>query len=137
MKSRKRAFALLFALIVTSLGSTALAAGPPAVIQPPPIQAPKFFTKSRIISLSIGAAMMTADIFTTRQALKTPGAYEANPIGQSAAARYGLKFAGMGAGIGISYALHRTGHYKAARFVPLIIGIPSAAAAIHNAGIHK
>ena len=136
MKSNKITFTLIFAMILTSLTLTASPASP-AVIQVPPTQAPKFFTKARIISLSIGAAMMTADILTTRQALHAPGAHEANPMGQSPESRYALKFAGMGAGIGISYALHRSGHYKAARIVPMIIGLPSAAAAIHNAGIHK
>jgi hypothetical protein len=136
MKSSKFTYTLIIAIIGTLLTSTALAASP-AVIQVPPPPTPKFFTKARIISLSIGAAMMTADILTTRQALHVPGAHEANPMGQSAESRYALKFAGMGAGIGISYALHRSGHYKAARIVPMIIGLPSAVAAIHNAGIHK
>ena len=81
--------------------------------------------------------MMAADIITTQQALQVPGTREANPLGQSGGARYALKFAGFGAGIGISYALHRTGHYKAARIVPMIIGVPFLAAALHNASIRK
>ncbi len=138
MKSKKHAIALLFALIVTLFASNALAAGPAAMLQPPPAtQRPKFFTNQRIIMLSVGAAMMAADMITTERALQTPGAREANPLGQSEGARFALKFAGFGAGLGISYALHRTGHYKAARIVPMIIGVPSFAAAIHNATIRK
>ena len=81
--------------------------------------------------------MMAADLITTHQALKVPGAREANPLAQSEGARFALKFAGLGAGMGISYALRRSGHYKAAQFVPILIGIPSFAAAIHNSRIHR
>lgn len=134
MRTRKFAFALIFALSFST--SIARAAGSPVIVQSP-AQPSKFFTRTRIFTLSVGAAMMAADIITTHQALQVPGAREANPLGQSEGARYALKFAGFGAGVGISYALHRTGHYKAARWVPMIIGIPSFAAAIHNSGIHK
>lgn len=137
MRAKTFIIALLVAPMMFSFISIGLPAGPPVMTQPLPVHAPKFFSKTRIIALSFGAAMMTADVLSTREALKVPGAHEANPLGQSAGARYALKFAGMGAGIGISYALNRTGHYKAARVVPMIIGIPSVAAAIHNAGIHK
>jgi hypothetical protein len=134
MRTGKFAFALIFALSFST--SIARAAGSPVIVQSPSLP-PKFFTRTRIFTLSVGAAMMAADIITTHQALQVPGAREANPLGQSEGARYALKFAGFGAGVGISYALHRTGHYKAARWVPMIIGVPSFAAAIHNSGIHK
>ena len=96
---------------------------------------PQFFNKAEIVTLSFSAGLMAADIITTNQALHRPGAYEANPLGQSAASRYALKVAGCGAGLGISYAMYRTGHYKAARVVPLILGVPSGIAAIHNVGV--
>ena len=135
MRSNKYVITLFFILIAVSISSTALAA---ALVQPRKVHATnKFFTKKRIVALSIGAAMMTADVLSTQRALKVPGAREANPLGQSAGGRYALKLGGMAAGIGISYALHRSGHYKAARLVPIIIGIPSAAAAIHNSRIRK
>ncbi len=136
MRYKKSVFTLFFAMMVRFITSCALAAGPPAVVQPPP-RANKFFTRTRIIELSAGAAMMAADLMTTNQALKVPGTREANPMGQSAGSRYALKVAGFGVGMGLSYALNRTGHYKAARIVPIIIGLPSAAAAIHNSGIHR
>jgi hypothetical protein len=118
--------------------SNAMAGGAAPLLQAPPVaQRPKFFTNQRIILLSVGAAMMAADLITTERALNVPGAREANPLGQSEAARFSLKFAGFGAGLGISYALNRTGHYKAAHIVPSLIGVPSFAAAIHNATIHR
>jgi hypothetical protein len=113
-------------------------AGTPLMLQPPPApQRPKFFAHPRILMLSVSAAMMAADMMTTERALQVLGAREANPLGQSEGARFALKFAGFGARLGISYALQRTGHYKAARIVPAIIGVPSFAAAIHNATIHR
>src|SRR5690242_12732012 len=122
MRPKNYVTTLFFMLITVSVGSTTMAAVKSALIQSPPVHGTKFFTKKKIVTLSIGAAMMTADILTTRQALKVPGAREANPLGQSAGSRYALKVGGMAAGIGISYGLHRSGHYKAARWVPLIIG---------------
>ena len=47
-----------------------------------------------------------------------------------------MKTATVGAGIGIAYMLHKSGHHKAERLVPLFMGVPSAIAATHNAGIH-
>jgi hypothetical protein len=137
MKSKRHAIVLFFALIVTLFTSTDLAASPAPLIQPPQEQRPKFFTHQRIVLLSVGAAMMAADIITTQRALEVPGTHEMNPLGQSEAARYALKFAGVGAGTDISYALHHTGHYKAARIVTMFIGAPSLAAALHNTTIRK
>jgi len=42
-----------------------------------------------------------------------------------------------GAGLGIAYVMHRSGHYKAERVIPMIFGVPSGLAALHNSGIHR
>ena len=112
-----------------------LVASPAMVRQPPP--AHKFLDRFNIMMFGISGAMMAADIATTNRALQIPGIRQANPLMQSAASRYALRFAALGAGMGIAYAMHRTGHYKMERMVPLIFGVPSAAAAFHNAGIHR
>jgi hypothetical protein len=33
--------------------------------------------------------------------------------------------------------MHKTGHHKAERLIPLMFGVPSGIAAIHNFGIHN
>jgi hypothetical protein len=85
----------------------------------------------------VSVIMMAADLATTKRDLEAPGTREFNPLTQSPAARFSLKFAGFGAGLGISYILHRSGHHKAERIVPLLFGIPSGVAAAHNVGIHR
>lgn len=95
----------------------------------------RFFTKWQAISLSVGAAMMTADLVSTHEALQHPGAHEANPLMQNSAAAIGLKVGLFGASVGISYALHRAGHDRAARVLPIVFGMPSMAVAVHNFSI--
>jgi hypothetical protein len=146
MKSNKRTITLLLAMGLYLIPPSAMAADPGApapvivsafavVRQSPPVH--KFLDASNALMFGTSAAMMAADIATTNRALQVPGSHEANPLSQSAASRYALKFAAFGAGMGISYMLHKAGHHKAERIVPLILGVPSAAAAVHNAGIHQ
>jgi hypothetical protein len=149
MKSNKHATTLLLAMGLCLIPSSALAADPaaatpataaavatPAVVrQPAPVH--KFLDGRNVMMFGISAATMAADIATTNRALQVPGSREMNPLIQSPASRYALKFAAVGAGMGISYMMHKTGHHKAERIVPLILGVPSAAAAIRNAGIHR
>ena len=44
----------------------------------------------------------------------------------------GLKVGGEAAAILVSYGLHRTGHHRAERIVPMLLGGPSWIAAVHN-----
>jgi hypothetical protein len=108
----------------------------PAVIQPPPSTPHHFLDAQNIGLLSLNAIIMAADIATTRRALQVPGTYEANPLMKSQGAAIAMKAATVGAGMGIAYMLHKSGHHKAERIVPLFMGVPSAIAAAHNAGIH-
>ena len=108
-----------------------------AVVTRPPAPVHKFFDSTNVMMQGIGAALMAADIASTNRSLQVPGSREANPLMQSAASRYALKIAAFGAGMGVAYMMHKTGHHKAERIVPLIFGVPSGVAAAHNAGIHR
>ena len=79
----------------------------------------KFWSKENKIDFSIFAGQITVDAITTQQGLNN-GFREANPImrplvtrgvaGEAAASALGFGF-----GIGTTYLLHRTHHYKAER----------------------
>ena len=79
----------------------------------------KFWSKENRIDFSIFAGQITVDAITTQQGLNN-GFREANPVmrplvtrgvaGEAAASALGFGF-----GIGTTYLLHRTHHYKAER----------------------
>jgi hypothetical protein len=135
MATRERTVVL--AMVIGFISSVpALRAADPAVVQPPPVKSHRFFDKQNFAIFSLDAAIMAADFATTRRALQVPGAREANPLMRSQGGSIAMKVAGVGAGMGIAYILHKSGHHRAERLVPLIMGVPSGIAAIHNAGIH-
>ena len=107
----------------------------PAVIQSP-TQTHRFFDRQTVTLLTVNAIVMAADVVSTRRALQVPGTYEGNPLMRSQTTSIALKAASVGAGLGVAYMLHKSGHHKAERLVPALFGIPSAIAAAHNAGIH-
>jgi len=117
----------------------AAAAGAPAA--PAMLQRPTrvhhFMDKENVSLHSFNFAMMLADVATTQRALQVPGTRELNPLAKSPSGLVALKVAGFTAGLSLAYMLHQTGHHKAERFIPLVFGIPSGAAAAHNAGIHR
>ena len=113
-----------------------VAGADPAVVRSPaPVH--HFFDARNIASFTVNAIVMGTDIATTHQALQVPGAREANPLMKSQAAIIPVKVACVGAGLGLAYMLHRSGHHRAERIIPLFLGVPSALAAVHNAGIHQ
>jgi len=79
----------------------------------------KFWTRENKIDFSIFAGQITVDAITTQQGLNN-GFREANPVmrplvtrgvtGEAAASALGFGF-----GVGTTYLLHRTHHYKAER----------------------
>ena len=109
--------------------------------KPKPVQraAPvhKFLDAKNIGLQCANVLVMAADQASSRRALQVPGTSELNPLARSQGALLGLKVAGMGAGLGMAYVMHRTGHHKLERIVPVVFGAPSAVAAVHNAGIHR
>lgn len=145
MKSKKQVLALVLAMGFGLLPTTAAAAGPPAgaagganpmfVEKPAPEH--HFLDGKNVALQSLSILMMAADVASTNQALKVPGTHEVNPLAQSQTALISLKIAGAGAGLGISYMMHKTGHHKAERWIPVVFGVPSGIAAIHNFGIHN
>jgi Domain of unknown function (DUF5658) len=89
---------------------------------PAPPDAPnpqKFWSKENKVDFSIFAGQITVDAITTQQGLNN-GFREANPVmrplvtrgvaGEAAASALGFGF-----GVGTTYLLHRTHHYKAER----------------------
>lgn len=107
------------------------------LLLPLPLGAHDWADRTNFVLHAVSASLMTADLVTTEQALKKPGTYEVNPLGQTNAARIGLKVGAGIAGVGLSYALHRTGHHRAERAIPLVFGIPSGVCAVHNARVGK
>jgi hypothetical protein len=95
----------------------------------------KFWDAPNLISLALGGGFMALDMASTRQARSMPGAYEANPLMRNTGVAIGLKAGLFGASLGVSYALHRSGHHRAERIVPALFGVPSLAVSIHNFGV--
>ena len=122
-----------------SVISPSLVAGGASGLVEAPVPAPshKFFNRANLALFGISALIMVADVSTTRRALQTPGTRELNPLAQSPTQLDVLKFAGLGAGFGIAYMLHRQGHCKAERFVPVLVALPSAAAALRSATLGR
>lgn len=132
----RRSFVLVLAMGICLTPSSAMA-GPNPMLVESPVPAHRFFDAKNIGLQSINVLIMAADIASTKQALQVPGTHEMNPVSGSQGGMLALKFAGVGAGLGIAYMMHRSGHHKAERVIPLILGAPSALAAAHNAGIHR
>jgi|SRR5271165_276763 len=101
-----------------------------------PSQQPHFWTLENNVSVSLLAGLITADAITTQRGLNQ-GLREANPIMRpfvtrgpaGAAAGSAL---GFGAGVGLVYLLHRTGHYKAERVTMRMIVAGESAVVANN-----
>lgn len=135
MAWRKLAFLLIFVIGVFPSPWIARAAGDPAVIVAPPAATHRFLDRTNIALQAFNVAFMGADIASTYRALQVPGTREANPLMKSPASMIAMKAGAVGAGMMVAYMLHRSGHHKAERIFPVLFGIPSGAAAIHNFGI--
>ena len=115
---------------------SSLRGGANAMFVEPAAPAHHFFNAKNICLQSLSVIAMAADVASTQKALQVPGAREMNPLARSQGALISLKLGGVGAGLGIAYVMHRSGHHKAEKLVPLIFAVPSALAATHNFGIH-
>ena len=136
MTAKNRVLILFLAMGFGLIPSSAPAgANPMLVEQPAPVH--KFLDAKNFCVQSINMIMLAADVASTHQALQVPGATEMNPLAKSQGALIALKIAGVGAGFGIAYMMHKSGHHKAERLIPLFLGVPSGIAAVHNAGIHQ
>jgi len=136
MTAKNRASILFLAIGFWLIPSSAPAgANPMLVEQPAPVH--RFLDAKNFCVQSINMIMLAADVASTRRALQVPGTSEVNPLAKSQGALIALKVAGVGAGFGIAYMMHKSGHHKAERLIPLFLGVPSGIAAVHNAGIHQ
>jgi hypothetical protein len=137
MNCKHFAFILVLATALSLVPSSATAGAKPLIVEPPPNPSHRFFDAKNLGLMSVTALSFAADVISTDRALKIPGTRELNPLAQSQAALISLKFAGAGAGLGIAYMMHRSGHHRAERAIPIIFGLPSGIAAAHNFGIHR
>ena len=136
MTANKRALLPVLVIGFSLIPTSARGGANPMLIQPTaPVH--HFLDAKNICLQSLSIIALAADVASTHQALKVPGAREMNPLASSQGALISLKIAGAGAGLGIAYMMHRTGHYKAERVIPAIFGAPSALAAMHNFGIKR
>lgn len=136
MAPARRVFILILAIGLYLVPASGAAGAKPMVVEPsaPPH---RFFDAKNLGLQSISILGMAADVVSTHQALEVPGAREVNPLTHSQGDLIALKIVGVAAGVGIAYMMHRSGHHKAERAIPLVFGVPSMLAAAHNAGIHR
>ena len=73
-----------------------------------------------------------ADMYTTEAALRSPRLQELNPLGQSAAARVGLKTLGCVGVLAASKHLERHGHKRAGKVTKIVIIALWSGAAVNN-----
>lgn len=136
MAGPKRTFAAILSLALGTIPLSA-AGGANAMVVEPTAPAHRFLDAKNICLQSLNILAMAADVASTRRALEVPGTREMNPLARSQADLITLKIAGIGAGLGIAYMMHRSGHYKLERAIPVIFGVPSMVAAAHNSTIHR
>lgn len=93
---------------------------------------PRFWTPTQVVGILVNSAAMSADIYTTREALQRPGVFETNPLMKNPGVAIGIKAGEVGAAIGLSYLLYKGGHRKLARELPFFMAAPSGLAAWSN-----
>jgi hypothetical protein len=101
----------------------------------------RFFDSLNVALTGLESGALLADGITTQRAIaKYPLGHEADPIarvfvshgwpGQIAG---GILF--VSADVGLRYALHRHGHHRLERLLPLVLTVYGATGAIHNARV--
>ena len=89
----------------------------------------RFWDSKNVILFSVNATIQGMDYWSTERGLRRGAVVESNQFGQTRGARIALKSIGIGAPVGISYALHRKGLHRLERFAPIIFAVPSGIAA--------
>ncbi len=88
-----------------------------------------FFDRTNVLLHGVNITAQALEFYSTERVINRPGIGEANPLGQSRRGRIALKSMGVAAPMGLSYLLHRAGHHKAERFMPVILAVPTGVAA--------
>jgi hypothetical protein len=115
-------------------------AAAPAVIRDKLPEAPKshkFFDRENIVLFSAMSAMQTADLVSTRMVLNRGGReqdplakpFVNNGIGTQIVASYAI---GTGGTLLGAYWLHRTGHHRLERWLPMTVAATEALASASN-----
>ena len=128
---------ILILVIGFWLNMSSAVAGVNPMLEEPSAPAHHFFDAKNLCLQSISILSMAADVASTHRALQVQGTREMNPLARSQGELIALKIIGVSAGLGVAYMMHRTGHYRAERAIPLILATPSMLAAAHNFGIHR
>lgn len=133
--------AIISACVLLTMSGVTMAQEQSAATSDARNQTHKFFDTTNVVWTAVETAALTVDGFSTQRSLKTvPGAYEADPIARPFVDRgWPGQIAGgalfIGADLGLRYLLHRKGHHRLERWIPLILttdGIIGAADNFHQ-----
>jgi hypothetical protein len=110
----------------------------PASAQGVPTTVHRFFDTLNWSLTATESAALLADGITTQDGIQTYGNGEADPIARPFVnAGWPGQIAGgalvVTADVGLRYLLHKKGHHRLERLLPLILTVYGAAGAIHNA----
>ena len=99
----------------------------------------KFWTLENKVNFSIYSGELAADAITTQMGL-SQGMRETNPLARplvtrGAAGQAVASGLGLGAGVGLTYLLHRTQHHKAERIVTRLMIAGEGAVVAHNIAV--
>lgn len=131
--------AIVSAGVLVTLSSVAIAQERPAPASGARKPTHRFFDTTNIVLTGVETAALTLDGVLTQRSLRTvPGAYEADPIARPFVDRgWPGQIAGgalfIGADLGLRYCLHRKGHHRLERWVPMILTTDGIIGAADNA----
>jgi hypothetical protein len=96
----------------------------------------RFFDKTDVLLMTVSLLGQSADMITT-QRFHSHGFQEADPFARPFVdagwgGQIGLAAINNGLEIGVMYALHKMGHHRVERLVPLVVGAEGAFSGYHN-----
>lgn len=132
--------AIIAVSVVLSLAGVAAAqqGAPPTATNDAPPKTHKFFDTKNIVLTVVETTALTVDGISTQRSLKTvPGSYEADPIAKPFVDRgWPGQIAGgalfISADVALRYLLHRKGHHRLERWVPLILTTDGIVGSVDN-----
>ena len=130
--------AIISAGVVLTLSSGAIAQPLPGGASEAPKPPHKFLDTKNIVLTGLETTALTLDGISTRRTLATvPGTYEADPVARPFVDRgWPGQIAGgalfIGADVGLRNFLHRKGHHRVERWLPLILTVDGTIGAVDN-----